>query len=55
MKKINLYLMLAAFAGMTASCAEDIYKPSAEGQLALTPTMSEDVDVISRAYDAESL
>lgn len=55
MKKINLYLMLAAFAGMTASCAEDIYKPSAEGQLALNTTMSEEVDVISRAYDAESL
>lgn len=55
MKKINLYLMLAAFAGMAASCAEDIYNPSEEGQLALNTTISEEVDVISRAYDAESL
>lgn len=55
MKKIKFYLLMAAVAGLTASCAEDINNPSGEGKLALRTRLSEDVEVVSRAYDAESL
>lgn len=55
MKKIKLYTVLAAIAALTASCAEDFDNAAAEGKLALSTSISDDVEVVSRAYDPESL